>query len=72
MRCDIGKVTRLKSCESISREYEILPSSTESYPEETVPARSGEYRTFGSVSYGAGNGSPSSEIAFEVSFRLEE
>ena len=72
MRCDIGKVTRLKSCESISREYEILPSSTESYPEETVPARSGEYRTSGSVSSVAGNGSPSSEIAFEVSFRLEE
>lgn len=72
IRCDIGQLTRLKTCESISREYEILPSSTESYPEETVPPRSGEYRTSGSVSYSTGNGSPSSEISFEVSFRLEE
>ena len=71
IRCDIGQITRLKSCESITRQYEILSSSTNHYPEETVPVSSGQYRTSGSVSYSTGNGSPSSVLSFEVSFRLE-
>lgn len=70
-RCDIGKMTRLEPCESISRRYEILPNSTTHYPEETVPSSSGSYQTSGSISYSLGGGSPSSELSFEVSFQLE-
>ncbi|WP_225741337.1 hypothetical protein [Halorussus halophilus] len=71
MRCDIGKISHLEPCESVSRRYEILPSSTDHYPAETTPPSTDAYRTSGSVSYSTGGGSPSTGLSYEISFQLE-
>ncbi|QCJ45857.1 hypothetical protein [Haloprofundus sp. MHR1] len=69
--CDIGILSELKSCEQLSKRYEILPSTTDSYPDDTVPQRAGTYRVEETVSYSLDSGTPNSVLSFEVEFTLE-
>lgn len=71
LACDIGKVTELRPCESITRRYEVLPSETTHHPEYTVPPGPGTYRLTDSVNYYEEQGAPESELPFEVEFTLE-
>lgn len=71
IQCDIGKFTELRPCESVSRRYEVLPSTTDRYPEYTAPPGPGTYRVADSLSYSSGGGAPESELSFEVEFTLE-
>jgi hypothetical protein len=70
MKCDIGKSTELSPGETVAREYEILPSTTENHPEFTVPPRPGRYRISDSVSHYEETGAPESELSFEMKFSL--
>ncbi len=70
-RCDIGIISKLESCEQLSKVYEILPSTTDTYPDETVPQSAGTYQVAKTVSYSLGGGAPSSELSFDLEFTLE-
>lgn len=72
IRCDIGRNTTIPPCESVAREYEILPSTTDHYPDETVPSYPGTYRHTDSLSYSRELGGISGTIEFTVEFDLEE
>lgn len=71
IRCDIGKITELGPAESVARRYRVLPSSTDHFPESTVPPGPGTYRTGDSLSHNRGNGAPASKLSFEATFDLE-
>lgn len=69
--CSIGEMTDLGPCESVSRTYEILPSTTAINPAYTAPPGPGQYQISESLSYTRGNGSPESEFIYQVEFMLE-
>lgn len=69
--CAIGKITTLDPGERISREYKVLPSTTDLQPGYTVPPGPGEYRITDRVGYSRGNGVPGSTLSFTVTFALE-
>ena len=71
LQCDIGTVTKLNPCESITRRYEILPSETTVHPEYTAPPGQGTYRITDSISYSAEQGGPGSQLTATVTFTLE-
>lgn len=70
LSCDIGEVTELEPCESVSRRYQVLPSDTSHYPESTVPPGPGTYRVADSIDYYEERGAPESRLAFEVDLIL--
>jgi len=70
LRCDIGKTTLLDPCERVARRYAVLPTTTDHYPDLTVP-RPGRYRVESSVGHSAAFGAPSTELSFTTSFTLE-
>ncbi|QZP37649.1 hypothetical protein [Halobaculum magnesiiphilum] len=71
MRCDVGKLTELQPCQSVTRRYEVLPSVTTRHPEYTVPPGPGTYRITDSLTYYEESGAPESELSFEVRFSLD-
>ncbi|WP_323676078.1 hypothetical protein [Halorubellus sp. PRR65] len=71
IRCDIGVQTGIQACDSVVREYEILPSTTGTYPDETVPPGPGRYEVSGSVGYSHAPHGPSVELEYVVAFTLE-
>lgn len=71
LQCDIGKVTELRPCESVTRRYEVLPSGTSHHPEYTEPPGPATYRITDSLDYYEEQGAPESELSFEVEFTLE-
>lgn len=71
IRCDIGKYTEVPPCESVVREYEILPSTTETYMSETHPPAPGTYTVTGEVGYGGREYGDSSTLTYEVEFVLK-
>ncbi|WP_246308175.1 hypothetical protein [Halorarum salinum] len=68
--CDIGSLTELHPCQSITHRYDILPSSTTHHPEYTVPPGPGTFRITGSLDYEA-DGAQESELSFEIQFSLD-
>jgi hypothetical protein len=69
--CSIGVLTTIEPGEEISREYEVLPSTTDRQPDYTVPPGTGQYRITGTVGYSARHGAPGSTLQFDVGFTLE-
>jgi hypothetical protein len=71
LRCDIGKVTRIAPCERVTRRYEVLPSTTDHYPDLTVP-RPGRYEVAASVGHSTEFGGPSTELSFTTTFDIQQ
>lgn len=69
--CDIGITTELEPETELSRRYHVLPSTTEHYPDRTVPPGPGEYQTSEGIGYSTGNGAPGSTLSFTVDFTLD-
>ncbi len=69
--CAIGIITEIDPGETISRRYEVLPSTTSAQPAHTVPPGPDRYQLTGQLSYDRGGGAPSSELGFDVRFTLE-
>lgn len=71
--CAIGRLVELDPCQSVVREYAILPSDTDHYPNLTAPESAGTYVVSGEVSYQRRtSGSQSASLSWEVEFELEE
>jgi len=71
LRCDIGKVTRIAPCEHVTRRYEVLPSTTDHYPDLTAP-RPGRYEVAASVGHSTEFGGPSTELSFTTGFDIQQ
>jgi len=69
--CSIGKITELAPDEELARRYNILPSTTEHYPDRTVPPGPGAYLMSDTLGYSTGNGAPGSKLTFAVNFTLD-
>lgn len=70
--CAIGSLTPIPPCESVAREYAILPSDTPHYPDLTVPENEGTYVVTGTVSYTSRQlGGQSATLDWEVTFDLD-
>ena len=69
--CSIGKMTELQPCQRITRQYEVLPSTTTHQPKYTVPPEPGTYRITDSLNYYEEHGAPGSTLSFEVQFSLD-
>ncbi|WP_168215794.1 hypothetical protein [Halorussus ruber] len=70
-KCAIGKTTKLSPGETVSREYEVLPSTTANRPRYTVPPGPGRYRISDSLTHYAKTGAPESKLTFEAEFSLQ-
>jgi hypothetical protein len=70
--CSIGKSTRLEPCERVRRTYSVLPSTTDHYPDLTVPSGPGRYRVEERVGHSAEFGGPSTTLSFTTTFQLRE
>lgn len=68
--CAVGKLTELDPGETVSRAYEVLPSSTTTHPEYTAPPGPGRYRITDQFGYSHEHGGPGSTLVAEVSFTL--
>jgi len=66
IRCDIAKYAEISPCESVVREYEVLPSTTEKYMDETHPPAAGTYTVTGEVRFGGRKYGDSSTLFYEV------
>jgi hypothetical protein len=69
--CDIGITTELEPETELSRRYDVLPATTEHYPDRTVPPGPGEYQTSEKIGYSTGDGAPGSTLSFTVDFTLD-
>lgn len=69
--CAIGIITELAPGETLSRRYEVLPSTTAHHPDRTVPQGPGPYRIRDKLGYSPGDGAPGSTLSFAVEFTLE-
>lgn len=68
--CSIGVITDVEPGETIAREYEVLPPSTDVHPRYTAPPGPGDYRISEAVGYSVGSGAPGSTLSVEVDFTL--
>lgn len=71
-RCAIGIITPIEAGETITRTYEVLPSTTDKQPNHTVPPKAARYHYAGGVSYNRGDGAPDSTLHFEIEFTLRD
>lgn len=71
VKCDIGYITDLAPGETISRDYDVLPSTTDHHPDYTVPPGPGRYHTTTDVSYSRGGDAPSQTLSSAIEFSLE-
>jgi len=67
------ELTEMKPGESISRQYEILPSTTTRHPDRTVPPGPDTYRISEKIEYDEDNASipMEQEFTYDVTFSLE-
>lgn len=70
IRCDIAKAIELAPCDSVVREYELLPSTTEKYMSETHPPAAGTYTVTGEVWNVGRKHGDSSTLTYEVEVDL--
>lgn len=68
--CGIGVKIPIEPDDSISRRYEVLPSTTSLHPDHTAPPGVGWYRWRDNLSYTPGHMEPGSTISMETAFEL--
>lgn len=68
--CDIGVLTDIEPCQRLTRTYDILPSTTETYPEDTVPPALGDYQFGGTLRYKTDDGEDN-QLSYRVAFTLD-
>jgi hypothetical protein len=75
LSCLIALQTPMEPGETLSRKYELHPSTTTLYPDLTAPPGPGKYRVSGTIEFGreqtASFPAPGSPLEYEIDFTLE-
>jgi len=73
--CNEQRELDLASCDRVRTEYQVLPSTTENYPADTVPSGPGDYRIEGELQYaieGVDSGDDPERLPYAVTISLDE
>jgi len=69
--CFVQEQVTLAPSESVVGRYEVLPETTDHYPDHTAPTSGGTYAVRGELTYRDAPPAPASTIAYEARLTLE-